>query len=98
LDKPEEKQYRMVGRVVLRRIGTDTLLVPVSGLAAGGRVFPVNPTAECVWSCLSAGGTPAEAAAQIADQFGGDPAEALADCIACAQTLCDEQLLEEVAS
>ncbi len=94
MDKPENQRYRMKGRVVLRRIGTDTLLVPVSGLAAGGRVFPVNQTAECIWTCLTQGGTPAEAAGQMVAQYNVEPEEALADCLACVETFCEEQLME----
>lgn len=95
MNGPENRRYQMKGRVVLRRIGTDTLLVPVSGRAAGGRVFPVNATAECIWNCLSQGGTPAEAADRMVEQFNVDREEALADCLSCAAMLCEEQLVEE---
>lgn len=92
----QDQPFTMCGRVVVRRIGTDTLLVPVSGPAAGGRVFPVNPSAECIWNCLSTGGTPSEAAARLRERFEVGESEALSDCVDCARQLRDQQLIQEV--
>ena len=91
----ENQPFVMQGRVVVRRIGTDTLLVPVSGPAAGGRVYPVNATAECAWGCLSKGGTPAQAAARVETQFEVDGKKALSDCVAFASELIEQRLIEQ---
>ncbi len=89
--------YRVRGRVVVRTIGTDTLLVPVSGPPAGARVYPVNATALTVWNCLSEGGTVRRAAAALTECFAVPSAEqALADSAACARTFVAESLLEAV--
>ncbi len=91
------KQYKPVGRIVIRRIGDDTLLVPVSGPSAGGRVYPVNETALTVWSCLSAGGTVTRAADILYERFDAPSRDqVLADCEACAREFVQESLLEEL--
>lgn len=88
-------RYRMKGRVVLRRIGPDRLLVPVSGDAAQEHcVFPVNETGEFMWSRLSAGCAPEQIAADVAREFAVDPATAAADCHAFAAELVANHLLE----
>lgn len=89
-------QYRVCGKVVIRRLGSDTLLVPVSGAAAGGRVYPLNQTAEDIWSCLVAGGTPASAAAHLSTRYEVSAEQALKDCQACVRNFVDERLLERI--
>ncbi len=89
------KKYVVNGRVVVRRIAEDILLVPISGPAAGACVYPVNPTALAVWECLSAGGTLAEAAERLVRQFGATPAQSLEDSAACAESFLAESLLRE---
>lgn len=91
-----DKTYRPVGRAVVRRIGEDTLLVPISGPPAAGRVYPVNETALTVWTCLSEGGTVARAAEILCARFDAPSREqVLADCEACAQEFVKESLLQE---
>ncbi|HKL22803.1 MAG TPA: PqqD family protein [Tichowtungia sp.] len=85
--------YRPNGRVVVRTIGDDTLLVPVSGPASGGRVFPVNESALTVWSCLSEGGSFGAAVEQFVARYGLDEREAEEDVQACVETLLSEELL-----
>ena len=90
--------YRMKGRVVLRRIGADRLLVPVSGNAAQENcVFPLNETGEFVWERLSRGRPLAEIAGELAGTFMVSSEAALADCRQYAGELVAQQLLEEVA-
>ena len=90
------KTYRPLGQTVIRRIGDDTLLVPVSGPPAGGRVYPVNETALIVWQCLSDGGTVLRAAEMLCEQFEETSLQqALADCQDCAQAFVEELLLEK---
>lgn len=91
LDTP----YRVRGRVVTRTIGGETLLVPVSGAAAGACVYPVNATALAVWNSLSAGGTLRQAAEALAEQFDVAIPEALADSAECARVFVADRLLEE---
>ena len=88
--------YRMKGRVVLRRIGEDRLLVPVSGDAARENcVFPVNETGEFIWDCLAKGQTLVETAAAVAAAFAVTPETARADCLEFAERLLAQRLIEE---
>lgn len=87
--------FRPVGRVVVRTIGDETLLVPVSGPPAGARVYPVNPTARVVWDSLSSGDTLGRSAERLSERFEvPSMPEALADCEACARAFVAESLLE----
>jgi hypothetical protein len=94
----EAMTYRMKGKVVLRRIGEDRLLVPVSGAVARENcVFPINDTGEFIWTRLSNGQTIDETAAALAAEFDVSPELAAADCRAYAAELTGQLLLEEVA-
>ncbi len=88
------KQYKPIGRIVMRRIGEDTLLVPVSGPLARGRVYPLNETAASIWYDLTAGKTVCEAATSLSRRFVVSEADALADAQACVDELIVEGLLE----
>ena len=90
-----DEAYQICGRVVVRQIGRDTLLVPVSGPASGGRVFPINESALTVWNALSATGTARHAADALVQEFGIDGEEALADSRECLSTFLNEGLIEE---
>ena len=94
MPNPDTTTYRMRGRVVVRRIGADSLLVPVSGAAAGGNVYPVNETALCVWNCISSGGTARQAARQLTASYRVTEPQALIDCRACIQAFLEESLIE----
>ena len=86
----------MTGRVVLRRIGADRLLVPVSGGAARENcVFPVNETGEYIWNCLMQGQTLDETAVAVAAAFVVAPDAARADCREFAERLLAQRLIEE---
>ena len=87
--------YRVQGRVVLRRIGEDRLLVPVSGgVARENCVFPINETGEFIWDCLRKGRTLDETAAALAAEFAVAPDAARADCREFADKLVAQRLLE----
>ena len=89
--------YRTCGKVVLRRIGEDRLLVPVSGDAARENcVFPINATGEFIWAGLAQGRTLDEMAAALAAEFAVAPAAARADCREFADKLVAQGLLEVV--
>jgi len=92
-----KQRFKVSGRVVIRKIGGDTLLVPVSGTAAGGRVYPVNETAEVVWACLADGGTVRQAAEALVARYDVPQDQALADCGECVQVFVDEALIEGMA-
>jgi hypothetical protein len=87
--------YQMCGRVVIRRIGSDTLLVPVSGPAAGGRVFPVNESALTVWESVAGGASVQSATEVLAERYALPAGEAREDCLACLETFLKEGLVEE---
>lgn len=87
--------YRMQGKVVLRRIGADRLLVPVSGdVARESCVFPVNATGEFIWKSLAQGQTLDETAAALAAEFAVAPEQARSDCREFAEKLLAQRLLE----
>ena len=91
------KTYRAKGRVVLRRIGEDRLLVPVSGDAARENcVFPINETGEFIWERLAKGQGLSEVAQALTDFFEVSAAQAQADCRKFVADLLAQQLLEEV--
>ena len=87
--------FKMQGKVVLRRIGEDRLLVPVSGgVARENCVFPVNETGEFIWKSLAQGETLDATAQALAAEFAVAPDAALADCREFAVRLAAEGLLE----
>ena len=89
--------FTVTGKVVVRRIGADRLLVPVSGdVAREGCVFPINATGEFIWNALAGGRTLAATAAALAAEFAVAPEAALADCREFAGELLVQRLLEEV--
>ncbi len=92
-----QKRYKPQGRVVVRRIGEDILLVPVSGPAAGGRVFPINETAFRIWEALADGATVEAIASTIAETYSVPIETARTDCTHCLSVLLEEQLIEEEA-
>lgn len=83
------------GRVVERTICGETLLVPVSGAAAGARVYPVNETARLIWRCVSGGGTIRDAAGMLTERFELEMDEALVDASDCVRVFMEDSLLEE---
>lgn len=88
--------YRTCGKVVLRRIGEDRLLVPVSGDAARENcVFPINATGEFIWDCLTQGKTLEETAAAMAAEFAVAAETARTDCRVFADRLLEQRLIEE---
>lgn len=91
-----ETVFRMKNKVVLRRIGADRLLVPVTGAAAREScVFPINETGEFIWNHLVQGRSLDETAAAVASEFTVAPETALADCREFAEKLVAQRLLEK---
>lgn len=93
-----EQVFRMKGRVVLRHIGTDHLLVPVSGgVAQEHCVFPLNETGVFAWERLSQGLSLGATAQALAGEFEVELDAAQADCREYAAQLVAQRLLEEVS-
>lgn len=94
----EQATYRMNGRVVLRRIGEDRLLVPVSGdVARENCVFPINETGEFMWARLAKGMPPEEVAQALVRTFAVDAETAGTDCRGFVAALVAQRLLERAA-
>lgn len=94
--KKNQTIYRPVGRVVTRQIGTDTLLVPVSGGAAcENAVFPVNETGRFAWERLSAGKSIDETACALSEMFDVEVEAARTDCVDLVKNLVDQKLIEK---
>ena len=88
--------YRAAGRIVLRRIGDDVLLVPVSGTAAHeAHVFPVNKTGAFLWEQFSNGCTLDIAVREVTRTFDVTDDVARADGLEFLRTLVEEKLLVE---
>ncbi len=95
----EHMTYRATGRMVLRRIGKDQLLVPVSGeIARTNAVFPVNQTGAFIWEHLTKGETPGSTAERLAASFDVPVGQAGDDVTAFVKRLLAERLLEPVTS
>ncbi len=92
-----DRRYRMRGRVVLRHVGNEVLLVPVSGPNAASRVFPLNATARTIWECLAAGGTISETVRRLVEDYRVDAETARQDAAECARVFVDHELLEEIS-
>ncbi len=92
---PNGVRFRVKGKVVVRRIGEDSLLVPVSGSAAGARVYPVNVSALSIWNCLVGGCSVQMAAEKLVETYGISAMVALSDSRECAGRFVLEGLLEE---
>jgi hypothetical protein len=95
-DAAVTKNYKVCGRVVMRKIGEETLLVPISGPASGGRVYPINETARIIWDGLSEGFDVGQIATRLVGIYDVPAEQAHADCMACAEAMVGEALLEEV--
>jgi hypothetical protein len=90
--------YRPAGRLVLRKIGDEHLLVPVSGrLAQETYVFPLNPAGAFIWESLASGCNVVETAGKLTQSFQVDEQQAVGDCAEFVQRLVAEDLLEVVA-
>jgi hypothetical protein len=87
-------RYSVADKVVVRRIGSDTLLVPVTGSAAGARVFPINESALTIWNAIVDGGTLRSAAEALVKEYGLDMDTAVADSARCVGMFLDEGLIE----
>jgi hypothetical protein len=84
---------------VLRRIGADRLLVPVtSAPELENCVFPLNETGAFIWERLSQGQSLAATARSLAETFAVSPEGALADCREFAAELVAHSLLEETGA
>jgi len=93
-----EQTYRPAGRIVIRRIGEDQLLVPISGMAAGGNViFPVNETGLFVWERICSGETLNQVAQGLSDLFSVRSEQSLLDCEEIVQQFLDHKLLETLS-
>lgn len=90
----EQTRFDMKGRTVIRRIGEDRLLVPISGQASQrNSIFPCNQTGLRMWEELTSGKSPEEVADRLEQEFDASREELQSDCLEFAQLLMDEELL-----
>jgi len=90
------KKYKICGRVVLRQIGDENLLVPVSGDVAGGRVYPLNETAKQIWLGVTDGQSLDEIQNALQQRFAVSTDVVRSDCETFLASLVGEGLLEEI--
>jgi hypothetical protein len=96
--KSEISSYRPIGRIVLRRIGDDAVLVPVSGtVVQSNHLYPLNETGAFIWEHLNRQESPREIAAAVSRNFEVTEEEADTDCRAFIAQLEHEGLVEPVA-
>lgn len=92
----QKNTYQVNGKVVLRRIGEDCLLVPVRGpVARESCVFPVNETGVFIWERLSEGQSLDEIAEAMTESFAVAMEDAVNDCRTFVDELVSRQLVEE---
>ncbi len=90
-----DRQYEPVGKIVVRHIGDDALLVPVSGNAADDHaVFPLNETGMFIWERIVEGKSIAEISQFIAGMYRIDSDRAADDCSQFVDQLLDAGLLK----
>lgn len=90
----KEHRYTPTGRIVMRHIGSERLLVPVNGdLAWNNRVFPVNESGAFIWERLSQGECLGSIAEALSLEFDVGEQDALGDCVAFAVSLEKEGLV-----
>lgn len=83
-------KYRQAPNIVARRLGEETLLVPVKGnLADMRQVFTLNATAEAVWQALAAPLDLDGIVARLCEAFHVEEATARADA---------QELLEQMSA
>ena len=96
--KGDRPHYRPVGRIVLRHVGGDALLVPISGNAAlQNHVYPLNDTAAFIWERLAREEAYSAMVQAVAHRFEVTPEEADKDCREFIELLVSETLVERVA-
>lgn len=96
--KTQNPAFQPAGRVVLRHIGDEHLLIPVSGTAAqSNRIYPLNETGAAIWEGLARGKRIKEIAKDISRTFNVTPEQAETDCRAFVKELIKEALLEPAA-
>lgn len=77
-----QNRYAARARVVARRIGNQTLLVPISGETADlQRVFTLNAVAEYAWNRLDGQHTLADICSEIATEFDVTESDAQRDML-----------------
>lgn len=87
---------RPVGRYVARRVGRDTMLVPVArGVADLESVYTLNETAARLWQLFCEGRSVGSAADEIAREFEVTLEEALRDASGLAKDLLEARIVEE---
>jgi Coenzyme PQQ synthesis protein D (PqqD) len=95
----KQKTIQVKGKVVLRRLGEDCLLVPVSGMAAQENcVFPVNETGVFIWERLSTGQSVDSIVQAMTESFNVSAEAAASDCQSFVNELLSQHLLEEGVS
>ncbi len=95
-NEPKRSSYVPVGRVVLRQIGDDQLLVPVSGGAAEGHsIFPLNATGAFIWERLARREPLETVAHALSREFDVTVERANVDCREFVETLVKQGLLEK---
>ncbi len=91
----DQARFRPKGRVVLRRVGEDRLLVPVSSMREHqNRIFPVNEVGEVIWQHVSTGKSIAETATEMTQSFEVELEDVKKDCCQFVLELCEAKLLE----
>lgn len=83
--------------VVSRRIGEDTVLVPVrTSTQTTGAIFALNDTAALIWEQLQTQPRVAELIALITDEYDIDEATAHADISELLEAMLAAQVIQEV--
>lgn len=89
--------FRRLGCYATRRIGAETVVVPIRARAADlDSVFTLNAVGAAIWAHLEAARTPDELASRIVEEFDVGPDVARADVARFLGTLREAGMIEEV--
>jgi hypothetical protein len=87
--------YQRSPNVLQRRLGNESLLVPVKGnLADLQKIFSLNPAGETIWRALEQPCTPEELTRKVCDAYNIDEAIASRDVNRFIQEMTQRNLVE----
>ena len=91
--------YKKTEHVATRRVGGETILVPISGrLADLEKVYVLNEVGEYIWEQLDGSRDVRHISAGVADEFDADGLREHDECLAFVRELVREGLITEVRS
>ena len=93
----EQQRFQRDPAIITRRIGAETVLVPVrSNTAALSAIFALNETAEVIWNALEQPMSVAQLVATLTDTFEVTPEQASDDVATLLHYMREIEVIQEV--